>query len=297
MHSSIKAISNSRLENQPHRRRTLSTNKPPAAQKSRPACSRWDDARRRRVWKGKCGSKNAQVGGLARRKRQRRIKRNLAARWIHSDFVQTQRGGGVRCNAHPYAPAGPSIHPTIYILARGPFALCQAILIPIYHLFLRRSFFSISPFFLGASFFFKPFDSNWFLSRPLIRTPFVLSLSIFLSSSRFFPCVFAVLSPFLFLSLYLCHTQVRVRICSLVLSRPVQRTFLFLVTSGKGIRERKAHDDVWKGSCRNIGRNQTFARFIAHEENRSRSDSVENRSLESSIIIILLFTTITSQKK
>lgn len=36
--SSIKfAISNSRLENQPRRRRTLSINKPPAAQKPRPA--------------------------------------------------------------------------------------------------------------------------------------------------------------------------------------------------------------------------------------------------------------------
>lgn len=68
----------------------------------------------------------------------------------------------------------------------------------------------------------------------------------------------------------------------------------FWLPSGKGIRERKAHDDVWKGSCRNIGRNQTFVRFIAHEENRSRSDSVENRSLESPIAI-LLFTTITSR--
>lgn len=139
----------------------------------------------------------------------------------------------------PYAPAGPSIHPTIYILARGPFALCQAILIPIYHLFLRRSFFSISPFFLRASSFFKPFDSNWFLSRPLIRTPFVLSLSIFLSSSRFFPRVFAGLSFSFFLSFYLCRTQVRARICSPVPSRLVQRTFLFLVTSGKGVSRKK----------------------------------------------------------
>lgn len=61
-----------------------------------------------------------------------------------------------RCNAatsaaaadampiRPYAPAGPSIHPTIYIPARGPFALCQAILIPIYHLFLA------APSFLSA---------------------------------------------------------------------------------------------------------------------------------------------------
>lgn len=148
----------------------------------------------------------------------------------------------------PYAPAGPSIHPTIYILARGPFALCQAILIPIYHLFLRRSFFSISPFFLGASFFFKPFDSNWFLSRPLIRTPFVLSLSIFLSSSRFFPRIFVVLflSLFFLLSLSSSYEYEFVLLCRLVRSNALSYSWL---PRGRGFAKERRTTTSEKGAA------------------------------------------------
>lgn len=192
-----------------------------------------------------------------------------------------------------HAAAGPSIHPTIYILARGPFALCQAILIPIYHPFLCRSFFSISLFFLSASFFFKPFDSNWFLSRPLIRMP----VSSFLySSSSSSSSLSASLCCFFFsflLSFIPSYADTQMRICSPVLFRSVQRTFLFLATSGKGICERKTHDDVRKGSYRNIGWTKHLHALLHMRRECSRSDSVENRSLESPIIAILLFSTIT----
>ena len=72
-------------------------------------------------------------------------------------------------SAHPSVhpsirPSVPSIHPSIHpsilsvhILARGPFALCQAILIPIYHLFHGSfPFLSVCPAFfsLRVSLFF-----------------------------------------------------------------------------------------------------------------------------------------------
>lgn len=96
------------------------------------------------------------------------------------------------CNAHPSIhhrlPIHLSIHPQPAILfhpyprARGPFALCQAILIPIYHLFH-----SYPPPFLSSCsppsshlvslslslFSPKPFDSNSFLS-PLLSSPLLL---------------------------------------------------------------------------------------------------------------------------
>lgn len=98
------------------------------------------------------------------------------------------------CNAHPSIhhrlPIHLSIHPQPAILfhpyprARGPFALCQAILIPIYHLF--HSYPSFSLLFyppvlhllltlsLSLSLFSpKPFDSNSFLS-PLLSSPLLL---------------------------------------------------------------------------------------------------------------------------
>lgn len=98
------------------------------------------------------------------------------------------------CNAHPSIhhrlPIHLSIHPQPAILfhpyprARGPFALCQAILIPIYHFF--HSYPSFSLLFyppvlhllltlsLSLSLFSpKPFDSNSFLS-PLLSSPLLL---------------------------------------------------------------------------------------------------------------------------
>lgn len=107
----------------------------------------------------------------------------------------------------PYAPAGPSIHPTIYIPARGPFALCQAILIPIYHLFLAAPSFlsacssSARPSFLNPSTpigFFRglSFGRLSFSLYPFSSLPRASSSSSFAS----FPCsVFS--SPFLFLAL------------------------------------------------------------------------------------------------
>lgn len=165
-------------------------------------------------------------------------------------------------HAHPSIRSRRSIHPSYHLYPRSR-AIRTLPSNPHSHLspLPRRFFFSISPFFLGASFFFKPFDSNWFLSRPLIRTSFVLSLSVLF----FLPCASSSSSSSprrsLFLSLHppsaslffsLRRMQVRVRICSPVSFRPVQRTFLFLATSGKvggrGIRERKTHDDVRGGN-------------------------------------------------
>lgn len=175
----------------------------------------------------------------------------------------------------------PSIHSTIYILARGPFALCQAILIPIYHLFLHRSFFSISPFFLDASFFFKPFDSNWFLSGPLIRMPF--SSFFFIHLLLLFPQVFAALflSPSSFHSILHTYEYEFVLPCRLVQSNALS---YFWLPRGKGICERKAHDDVRKESYRNIGLDQTFARFVAHEK---RTFAIRQR--EKSIVRIAYY--------
>lgn len=159
-------------------------------------------------------------------------------------------------SVHTLPPVHPSILPSISALAGHshfakqssfPFITSSSPLLLFYQPVL----------FLDASFFFKPFDSNWFLSRPLIRTPFVLypsssslSLSLSLSHSRSFSLSFP-----LFLSLSappsrfsLHRTQVRARICSPVMFRPDQRTFLFLATSGKEVargraRGRKTHDD------------------------------------------------------
>lgn len=164
-----------------------------------------------------------------------------------------------------HAAAGPSIHPTIYILARGPFALCQAILIPIYHPFLCRFFFSISLFFLGASFFFKPFDSNWFLSRPLIRMP--LSSFLYSSSPSSSSLSASVCCFFSFLLSFIpSYADTQMRICSPVLFRSVQRIFFI---SGY-LRE----GNLWKKDARRCPKrelpkhrlDQTFARFVAHEK-------------------------------
>lgn len=186
-------------------------------------------------------------------------------------------GGGGRCNAHPSIRSRRSIHPSYHLYPRSR-AIRTLPSNPHSHLspLPRRSFFSISPFFLGASFFFKPFDSNWFLSRPLIRTSFVLSLSVLFSSSHFFVffffffCFFAPFSPsspLLFSFSIVCRYE-----CEFVLPCRFVRTnalSYFWLPRGRrqgegGIRERKAHDDVRRGSCRNFRLNQTFARFIAH---------------------------------
>jgi len=201
------------------------------------------------------------------------------------DFVQTQCDDcGVRCNAHPSIRSRRSIHPSYHLYPRSR-AIRTLPSNPHSHLspLPRRSFFSISPFFLGASFFFKPFDSNWFLSRPLIRTPFVLPLSVYflrLAPSResSLPLPFP-LSP-------RCK-QVWARICSLVPFRPVQRTFLFLSTLGKGICERKAHE-IWKG----VAETPDICTLYRTRRERWRSDSVENQSSDSPIIAILLFSVI-----
>jgi len=73
-------------------------------------------------------------------------------------------------SVHTHPPVHPSILPSISSLAAHSHFAKQSSF-PFITSSSRRSFFSISPFSLGASSFFKPFDSNWFLSRPLIRTP------------------------------------------------------------------------------------------------------------------------------
>lgn len=153
-----------------------------------------------------------------REKEKGRARSALNTFGFRPDATRRRRRSMQQCR--PYAPAGPSIHPTIYILARGPFALCQAILIPIYHLFLTAPSFLSARSSPGASSFFKPFDSNWFLSRPLIRTPFVLSLFVSF-------CSRSLQSFFL---LFLRLTQSRVRICSPV-AVSSGSIFLFLATT------------------------------------------------------------------
>lgn len=132
-----------------------------------------------RAWKGKHGSKKKKRAGG-------RISSLVEmAGAVECIWISSRRN---TCNAHPSIhhrlPIHLSIHPQPTILfhpyprARGPFALCQAILIPIYHLFH-----SYPPPFLSscsppsshlASLSFslslfspKPFDSNSFLS-PLL---------------------------------------------------------------------------------------------------------------------------------
>lgn len=138
-------------------------------------------------------------------------------------------------SVRPYESTGPSIHPIICILARGPFALCQAILIPIYHLFLAALSFlsarssSAHPPFLNPSTPIGFFRGLSFECLPSFLYPspsHTFSCEFFISLRSFFPLALSVL---------------RVRICFLAPFRPVQRTFLFLAISRKGTRERKAH--------------------------------------------------------
>lgn len=58
----------------------------------------------------------------------------------------------------------------------------------------------------------------------------------------------------------------------------------FWLPRGKGICERKAHDDGRKGSYRNIGLDQTFARFVAYEK---RTFAIRQR--EKSIVRIAYY--------
>lgn len=252
----------------------------------------------RRRWKSK-GSIKKWKNTLEKRKSKR--EGNFASYRIHSNFVQYNAITAVS-DACPfvhtmvYTAAGPSVHPAIYILARGPFALCQAILIPIYHFFLRRFFFSISLFFLGASFFFKPFDSNWFLSGPLIRMP----LSSFLYSSSSSSSLSTSLSYSFFPSFF--HSIIRRYADANLFSRAVSFSPTHFFISGylEGreflLLERKAHDDVRKGSYRNIGLDQTFARFVAHEKRmfaiRQRGESIVRIAYYSDSLILRNYTLI-----
>lgn len=192
-----------------------------------------------------------------------------------------------------YTAAGPSIHPTIYILARGPFALCQAILIPIYHLFLRRFFFSISLFFLNASFFFKPFDSNWFLSGPLIRMP--LSSFLYSSSSSSSSSLSASLSGSFFPSSF--HSILRryadANLFSRVVSFSPTHFFISGYLGGREFAKERRTTMSEKGATETLDWTKHLHALLHIRRECSRSDSVENRSLESPVIPILLFSTIT----
>lgn len=150
----------------------------------------------------------------------------------------------------PYAPAGPSIHSTIYIPARGPFALCQAILIPIYHLFLAAPSFlsarssSARPSFLNPStpigFFrglsFGRLSSSLYPFSPLLR-------AVSLSSSASLPFPFSPLPPSF--STICRYEREFVLLCPFVRSNAL--SYFWLPRGGRqserGICERKAHVD------------------------------------------------------
>lgn len=153
----------------------------------------------------------------------------------------------------PYAPAGPSIHSTIYIPARGPFALCQAILIPIYHLFLAAPSFlsarssSARPSFLNPStpigFFrglsFGRLSSSLYPSSSLLRA-FSSSSSASLPFHR--PLSFSLPRSFSTIRRYECEF---VLLCRSVRSNALSYFWLprGRRQSERGICERKAHDD------------------------------------------------------
>lgn len=95
-----------------------------------PRDATWFQGEPKRPRKGKCGSKNAQVGGLVR---WSKWSAPVNAFGFRPDVILA-----FSCNAHPSIHYRRPIHPSIlsiHIPARGPFVLCQAILIPIYHLF------------------------------------------------------------------------------------------------------------------------------------------------------------------
>lgn len=174
------------------------------------------------------------------------------------------------CNAHPSIhhrlPIHLSIHPQPAILfhpyprARGPFALCQAILIPIYHLFH-----SYPPPFLSACsppsshlvllslFSPKSFDSNSFLS-PLLP-----------SSLLFLP-----FSP----SRTHTHTSILFAFIGVVTSHTsLSRVFLFLNRlpwRREGWREiLKERSSFSTGVCRQSSKHPARnrrTRFITHDE-------------------------------
>lgn len=161
-------------------------------------------------------------------------------------------------SVHTLPPVHPSILPSISP-ARGPFALCQAILIPIYHLFLA------APSFLSA----RSSSARPSFLNPSTPIGFFRGLSFERLSSSLYPSSSLFLSFSLSSFLRRRMQAVRVRICSPVSFRPVQRTFLFLATSGneaRGSARRKVHDDVRSESCRKrrTGPN-TRVRFIPHE--------------------------------
>lgn len=184
----------------------------------------------------------------------------------------------------PYArPVHPPVHPsilTIHILAHGPFALCQAILIPIYHVFLAALSFLSARSSSARPPFLNPSTPIGFFRGFSFEHPSVLSLS---SSSRFLPRThfFDVRSPSLSPSLSLLrrHECEFVLPCLLYSSGPTH----FLISRPprargnprrKGTRRRLKREEKELPKHRD-GR-EIFARFIAHPAERSRSNSVEN---------------------
>lgn len=201
----------------------------------------------------------------------------------------------------PYAPAGPSIHPTIYIRARGPFALCQAILIPIYHLFLAAPSFlsarssSTRPSFLNPSTpigFFRGLSferlSSSLYPRPLLSSFLILSLLPETTSVVSLP-----LSP----TLALPH-----RLSLLSTVRRYEREFVlpcrFVRTNalsyfwlprgrrwrGDGPAEERRTMTVREWSCRNIGLAHSYMRRM-----RARARACSTRQREKSIVRIICF--------
>lgn len=211
----------------------------------------------------------------------------------NSNFVQCNITT-VRClSVCPYTLllVHPSIQPSIFSLAgHSHFAKQSSFL------FITPS--SAAPSFLSAcsssarpSFLNPSTPIGFFrgLSFECLFRPFFIRL---LPLLLLFPRVFAAF----FLSFFLSFHPTQIRRCEFVLPCCFVQSnafFLFLATSGKGICERKTHDDVRKESYRNIGWTKHLHALLHMRRECSRSDSVENRSLESPIIAILLFSTIT----
>lgn len=177
------------------------------------------------------------------------------------------------CNAHPSIhhrlPIHLSIHPQPTILfhpyprARGPFALCQAILIPIYHLFH-----SYPPPFLSSC---SP-PSSHLASLSLSLSFFAETLRLqFLSFPA--PPLFSSLSSFLVLPAHF-HPFRLHRRAGVVTSRAsLSRVFLFLNRlpwRREGWREiLKERSSFSTGVCRQSSKHPARnrrTRFITHDE-------------------------------